>query len=292
MFEQESTGNVSIRGMLKFLPVSRSGYVSWKKRKQEKLKSEQAKRKEMITAEIKKIYESSHEIYGSPKITHILQSWGHLVSQKYVANIMRENGMKAHYVKKYRTRTTIHSDFSTKLKNVLDRKFNPDKPNRVWVTDITYVWTHDEGFVYLTSLMDLYSRKIIAWTLSQTMQVEEVLACLKKAKQRRQYDEALVIHSDRGVHFVSALYRQLTSNMTTSYSDKGNPYDNACIEAFHALIKREWFSKYPPLDFNHAYRLTFEYIETFYNTIRTHSHCDYMSPNKFEQKIYLGGTFS
>lgn len=103
---------------------------------------------------------------------------------------MRENGIKAHYVKKYRTRTTINSDFSTKLKNVLDSNFNPDKPNSVWVTDITYVWTHDEGFVYLTSIMDLYSRKIIAWPVSRTMQVEEVLECLKTAKQRRHYDDA------------------------------------------------------------------------------------------------------
>lgn len=263
MSDFEENNDVSIRGVLKFLPASRSGYVSWKNRKEKNLKSEQAKRKEVLTTEIKEIHQKSHEIFGSPKITHILRSKGFTVSQKHVANIMKVNNLQAHYVKKYKTRTTINSDFTSKLTNVLDRNFNPSAPNCVWVTDITYIRTVDDGFVYLTSVMDLFSRRIIAWSLSRTMEVDEVLECIKKAKQRRQFDNALIIHSDRGSQFVSELYKKLTTGITTSYSRKGNCWDNAVIEAFHANIKREWFSMFMPYDFEHAYRLTFEYIETF-----------------------------
>lgn len=292
MSDFEENNDVSIRGVLKFLPASRSGYVSWKNRKEKNLKSEQAKRKEVLTTEFKEIHQKSHEIFGSPKITHILRSKGFTVSQKHVANIMKVNNLQAHYVKKYKTRTTINSDFSSKLTNVLDRNFNPNAPNCVWVTDITYIRTVDDGFVYLTSVMDLFSRRIIAWSLSRTMEVDKVLECIKKAKQRRQFDNALIIHSDRGSQFVSELYKKLTTGITTSYSRKGNCWDNAVIEAFHANIKREWFSRFMPYDFEHAYRLTFEYIETFYNTIRPHSHCNYQSPNKFEENLYLTGIFS
>lgn len=275
--------DVSIRGVLKFLPASRSGFVSWKKKKSRNLKSEREKKKEALTAEIKKIHEDSKTIYGSPKITRELLKKGISASQKHVANIMRKNGWRAHYVKKYKAATTINPDFSSKLQNILDRDFNPTKPNSVWVTDITYVRTIDDGFVYLTSVMDLFSRKIIAWSLSRTLEVEGVLECIGKAKKFRQLDEALIIHSDRGSHFVSNLYKELTKGITTSYSRKGNCWDNAVIESFHANIKREWFSQRLPYDFNHAYRLTFEYIETFYNTVRPHSHCDYLSPNEFER---------
>ena len=117
---------------------------------------------------IKAIHEESHEIYGAPKITVKLNQSGIKVSEKYVGNIMREMGIKAHYIKPY-TITTKDCDFSTKLKNILKRNFNPEKPNSAWCTDITYIWTQEDGFVYLTSIMALYSRKIIAWKLTKTI---------------------------------------------------------------------------------------------------------------------------
>lgn len=134
--------------------------------------------------------------------------------------------------------------------------------------------------------MDLYARKIIAWTLSDNMEVSCVINTINKAKERRNTDLPLIIHSDRGSQYVSKAYREATEKYQLSYSHTGYPYDNACIESFHSLIKREWLNRFAIADFNQAYRLVFEYIETFYNTVRSHSHCGYMSPNEFE-KLYM-----
>ena len=267
-------------GVLRILELNRSNYYEWKEREPSKQKQRRSEMAELI----ERIHYDSHEIFGAPKIAGILRDMGHVLSTKYVGDIMREHGWRAHYISPY-TVTTKNSDFTTKLKNILDRNFKPESPNAVWVTDITYVWTHEDGFAYLTSVMDLYSRKIIAWTLSKTMRVEDVLKCIAEAKGRRDFTHALIIHSDRGSQFTSDDYYKLTKDMTTSYSRKGNPWDNACIEAFHALIKREWFKKYRPLNFQQAYHLTFEYIEGFYNTIRPHSHCGGKSPSQFETQF-------
>lgn len=133
--------------------------------------------------------------------------------------------------------------------------------------------------------MDLYARMIIAWTLSSTMEVSCVIDTINKAKERRSTDLPLILHSDRGSQYVSRAYREATERMLLSYSHTGYPYDNACIESFHSLIKREWLNLFKIRNYDQAYRLVFEYIETFYNTVRIHSHCDYMSPDQFE-KLY------
>ena len=130
--------------------------------------------------------------------------------------------------------------------------------------------------------MDLFARKIIAWTLSDTMEVSSVIETITKAKAVRNTDLPLIIHSDRGSQYVSNAWREATEKMQRSYSHSGYPYDNACIEAFHSLIKREWLNRFHIQNQKQAYRLVFEYIETFYNTVRIHSHCNYMSPNEFE----------
>lgn len=266
-------------GVLKKLKVSRSGYYAWLKRP----KSQKEIRKEKVIQRIRKIHEDSHQVYGASKITVLLRREGFTILQRTVSIYMKEMGIKAIWVKPW-TRTTLNSDFSTKLENTLKRNFNPDRPNDVWCTDITYIWTVADGFVYLTSVMDLYSRKIIAWELTKSMEVEKVLKCIETAKKRRHIDKPLVIQSDRGSQFVSYAYQQMTDRMIRSYSDKGTPWDNACIESFHSLIKREWLNRKMILDYTHAYDLCFEYIETFYNTIRIHSHDDYESPNEYEKK--------
>ena len=143
------------------------------------------------------------------------------------------------------------------------------------------IWLTSQS--YLTSIMDLYSRKIIAWTLSETMEVSCVVETVKQAKARRDTDLPLILHSDRGSQYVSKAYREVTEKFQLSYSHKGYPYDNACIESFHSLIKREWLSRFKIENRDHAYRLVFEYIEAFYNTVRIHSHCGYMSPDQFEK---------
>ena len=265
--------------MLKYLGVSRSGYRSWLNR----TSSDTEKRREYIKAKIQDIYDGSKQNYGAPKITRKLRQKGETISERTVGKYMKEMGIKAQWVKPW-TITTIDSDFSNELQNILDEQFTPDRPNAVWCSDITYIWTTD-GFVYLTSIMDLYSRKIIAWTLSRTLEVSCVIDTINKAKARRNTELPLIIHSDRGSQYVSQAYREATAKMQRSYSKKAFPWDNACIESFHALIKREWLNRFKIRDYQQAYRLIFEYIEAFYNTKRIHSHCDYMSPSDFE-KLY------
>ncbi len=268
---------VSTSGMLKFLGVSRSGYRAFLNRKLSPSKL----RKAAVKEEIQRIYDDSKQNYGAPKITKELRKSGEIISERTVGKYMREMGIKAQWVKPWTT-TTRDSDLSQELHNILDEQFNPDCPNAVWCTDITYIWTQN-GFVYLNCVMDLFARKIIAWTLSDTMDVSTVIATINKAKASRTIDQPLIIHSDRGSQYVSAAWIDATEKMQRSYSHSGYPYDNACIESFHALIKREWLNRFTIRDYSHAYRLVFEYIEAFYNTVRIHSHCDYMSPDAFEK---------
>lgn len=245
--------------------------------------SDTEKRKEEVKVKIKDIYDESKQNYGAPKITNELRKDGETISERTVGKYMKQIGIRAQWVKPW-VNTTKDSDFSNELQNILDEQFNPDRPNAIWCSDITYIWTID-GFVYLTSIMDLFSRKIIAWTLSETMEVSCVIDTINKAKARRNTDKPLVIHSDRGSQYVSKEYRKATAKMQRSYSKKAFPWDNACIESFHSLLKREWINRFRIRDYKQAYRLVFEYIEAFYNTKRIHSHCRNMSPDDFE-KLY------
>jgi transposase InsO family protein len=274
----KATGRrVSVSKMLYFLGVSRSGYRAFLKHKP----SESELRKERVKERIQEIYDSSHQNYGAPKITQELQKEGERISERTVGSYMQELGIRAQWVKPWIT-TTIDSDFSKELHNILDEQFNPDRPNAVWCTDITYIYTH-EGFAYLTSVMDLYSRKIIAWALAPTLEAKYVVEAINLAKARRKTDQPLILHSDRGVQYVSQAYREATEKFQLSYSHKGYPYDNACIESFHSLIKREWLNRFRIETHDQAHQLVFEYIEAFYNTVRIHSHCNYMSPDQFER---------
>lgn len=270
---------VSVSGVLKLLGVSRSGFLAFLRHKP----SASQQRKDTIKNRILEIYNDSKQNYGAPKIARILQNSGERISERTVGIYMKELGIRAQWTKHW-IATTKDSDFSNELHNILDEQFNPDRPNAVWCTDITYIWTFD-GFVYLTSIMDLYSRKIIAWTLTSSMEVSCVTDTIAKAKARRDTSLPLILHSDRGSQYVSKAYRDATKDFQLSYSHKGYPYDNACIESFHSLIKREWLNRFKIKDFHHAHRLVFEYIETFYNTVRIHSHCNYMSPDQFEKLL-------
>jgi len=193
---------------------------------------------------------------------------------------MHQMGLRSVWVKP-KSRTAVHPDFSKDLHNVLRRRFNPERPNAVWCTDITYIWIGNR-FVYLTSIMDLFSRKIISWKLSQSMDVRFVIEAVEKAREKRKITEPLIIHSDRGSQYLSKAYMEATKKMTRSYSRAGTPYDNACIESFHALIKREWLNRFTIRSYSQAYALVFDYIEAFYNTVRIHGHCGYQSPNTLE----------
>lgn len=207
---------------------------------------------------------------------------GYKIAERTVGKYMRELGIHAVYLTPWTT-TTRNSKFDKQLINILDEQFNPLRPNAVWCIDTTYIPVHD-GFVYLTSIMDLYSRRIIGWDLSETLEVSNVIPLIEKTKHSRHISKPLIMHSDRGSQFTSEAYNQVTANMTLSYSKKAYPWDNACIESFHALIKREWINRFKIHSYSEAKRLVFQYIETFYNTVRIHSHCGFKSPKQLEDE--------
>ena len=240
---------VSVSGMLKFLGVSRSGYLAWRHH----VPSDTEKHRKAVKAKIQDIYDDSKQNYGAPKITVELRKTGEAISERTVGTYMRQMGIKAQWVKPY-TVTPIASDFNSELQNILDEQFNPSRPDAVWVSDITYIWTYN-GFVYLTSIMDLYSRKIIAWVLSQSLEAIHVVECVNKAKQMRNVTSPLVFHSDRGIQFVSQAFQKVTEGMINSYSKKAYPWDNACIESFHSLLKREWLNRFKIFDYKHGARI-------------------------------------
>lgn len=265
--------------MFEILGVSKSGYYDWLTRKPSKRNLQKAKIKEAIKA----IYDESKCIYGAPKITKELHKQGFTTAESTVSRYMRELGIKACWIRPY-TVTTHSEDFSDKLKNILKRDFSPETPNAVWCTDITYIPTKD-GFTYLSCIMDLFSRKIVSWELAPSLETKYVISAVQKAISRTG-TRPTVIHTDRGVQYTSAAYFDETTGILKSYSQKANPWDNACIESFHALIKREWLNRFMIRDIKHAHRLVFEYIDTFYNTKRIHSFCGYLSPNVYENMYY------
>lgn len=275
---EEGRRRLNVSGVLRILGVSRSGYIAFRKRSPSRSRIKKEQRMEKI----REIHEESHEIYGAPKIASEMRKGGDNISARTVGNYMREMGIRACYIK-HCTQTTRDPDFSSSLKNMLKRDFSPERPDASWCTDITYIWTY-EGFVYLTSVMDLFSRKIISWVLSRTLEAKWVLEAVRMAREKRNVRHPLVIHSDRGVQYTCGSYGGATEGMIRSYSAKACPWDNACMESFHSLLKREWVDRFKILDYGHAYRLIFEYIETFYNTVRVHSHCGYESPDEHEKR--------
>lgn len=265
--------------MCQVLGVTKSGYYDWRKRS----KSEQKKRKEKLTREVKRVYVESKGRYGSPKITKVLSQQGIRTSEKTVTRIMRENNIKSKVVKKYKATTNPNHQLPI-FPNRLNQQFQADKPGKVWVADITYIWTK-EGWLYLATVMDLFSRRIIGWQMSHRMNKELVLTALKRAIRKQPPAKGLIHHSDRGSQYASHDYRALLKkhNITGSMSRRGNCYDNACIESFHSIIKKE-------LIFHETYKTRieakmsiFEYIETFYNYKRIHSTIGYLSPVAYER---------
>lgn len=268
--------------MCTVLGVSRSGYYKWVNRKpsdQEKLRKKRMKR-------IQHHFYAFKRRYGSDKIAAKLREEGDVVSPRTVALLMKKMGLRSCTVKKYKA-TTNSKHKQPVYENVLNRGFKVQAPNKVWVTDITYIATL-QGWVYLASVMDLYSRKIVGWSLGERMTKELVLEAFDKACERQKPPADLIHHSDRGSQYASDEYRErLTANkMIGSMSRKGNCYDNACIEAFHSVIKKELIYQTKFKTRKQAYDAIYEYIELEYNRIRIHSTIGYLTPHACEKRYY------
>lgn len=271
-----------IENMCRVLQVSRSGYYKWLK---QSTLPENPKRLELRT-NIIAIHTANRGVYGSPRVFEALKARGIHCNHKTVARIMQREGLRAKQHKKFRATTNSKHDMPI-ADNTLDRKFEVAGPNKVWVTDITYVWT-DEGWLYLVVFIDLWSRKIVGWSMSDRMKTEFVTDAFQMACRRRKPKlNELLVHSDRGSQYASDLFRKDLSEYSCnqSMSRKGNCWDNAVSESFFGTIKKEMIYLERFKTRESARRAIFEYIEIFYNRIRLHSTINFLSPEDFEQKM-------
>jgi len=224
-----------VQKMCQVMKVSQSGYYKWLMRPA----SKQRQQRKLLTRRVFEVFIRSRKLYGSPKITACLRKDGIKVSQKTVARLMKANSLISRVVKKYKATTNSKHTLPTS-ENVLNQDFTATKPNQKWVSDITYVRTQ-EGWLYVASVMDLFSKKVVGWHADSTMTKEIVLTALRRAYFQQKPDSGIVNHSDRGVQYASYAYQDQLKEygMISSMSRKGNCYDNACIESFHSLFKKE-----------------------------------------------------
>lgn len=270
--------------MCQVLKVSKSGYYKWCSQQATDHRTARQLWQEELKQNIAKSYHESFGTYGSPRILEDLKEWGFSVSERTVGRHMKEMGLRAVPEEKFMVTTdSKHNQFI--YPNLLERKFLVDEPNTVWVADITYIWTM-EGWLYLASVMDLFSRKIIGWSLEATMVTELPLQALEKAILLRNPDGEPIHHSDRGSQYCSTGYVKCLQekNFQISMSRKGDPYDNACIESFHATLKKELIYRTRFKTRKEAKKAISYYIDVFYNTQRRHSTLGYVSPEAYEKK--------
>lgn len=262
------------------LAVSRSGYYEWRRRPV----SERAKRRESLTAQIREFHVGHHASYGSPRVFQELRARGDKVNEKTVARVMREAGIQAKSQRKFRVTTTDSNHTQPVAENVLNREFTAKKRNQKWVADITYIATL-EGWLYLAAVIDLFTRKMVGWSMSERIDSRRVVDALEMAVSRELPDAGLVTHSDRGVQYASEHYQGVLAqhDLECRMSRKGNCWDNAPAESFFATLKKELVHHETYATREAARVSLFEYIEVFYNRERRHSALGYVSPVAFEE---------
>jgi putative transposase len=264
------------------LQVSSSGYYAWIDREP----SPRAQRTARIEQAVERVHAASHGIYGSVKVTQVLQQRTDLerACRNTVAQAMRNLGLKSRVRKRFTPTTTRVDPTQQPAPNTLDQDFTADAPNRKWVTDITYLATAT-GWVYLAVVLDLFSRKVVGWALRPTLETELVSTALRRAIEARRPDgQRLLHHSDRGCQYTSTAYQQTlkTLGLEGSMSRTGCCYDNAVMERFFWSLKHEWTNYEQFATLEEARLSVFRYIETFYNSERLHETLGYQSPNQFE----------
>lgn len=279
---QQHCDSFPVALMCQVLDVSKSGYYASVDREP----SPRSARHERIKAAVAQVHAESHGIYGSWKIAEALLERDDLESacRNTVAAAMREMGLASKVTKAFKPTTTQADPTKAPAPNKLDRDFTAPAPNRKWVTDITYLPT-GQGWVYLAVVLDLFSRKVVGWSLARSLETALVAEALRQAiESRRPAGKELLHHSDRGSQYTSDAYQQTlkTLGIACSMSRSGSCYDNAVMERFFWSLKHEW-TKHENFENLAAARLSvFKYIETFYNAERLHQTLGYKSPNQFE----------
>ncbi len=274
----EHQGQFRLRSMCRVLRVQRSGYYAWKATP----KSTRTLADESLMADIRKSFEDSQGIYGSPRVHCDLREAGIACGEKRVARLMRQAQLRS--VRGYKRPRYKVGMPATTAPNLLQREFAVAQPDQVWVTDITYIRTY-EGWLYLTVVIDLYSRAVVGWSMKSTMATELVLDALMMAMWRRRPKAPVMIHSDQGSQFGSDEFNRWCkdNHLVPSMSRRGNCWDNAVAESFFSSLKKERIKRRIYASRQEAKSDVFDYIEGFYNRVRRHSHLDQMSPLAFEQ---------
>ena len=267
-----------VRMMCDALKVSASGYYDWQARPE----SPRATYDRQLTETIRQVHAESDGTYGSPRVHAELNATGHPCGRPKVARLMHLAGLKG--CPKRRFRVTTKSGM-TRASNLLEQDFSAESTNERWASDITYLWT-GQGWLYLAVVMDLYSRRIIGWSMSRRINRHLVLDALNMALGQRRPNEDLIHHSDRGVQYLNDDFQGLlkANGITCSMSDKGSCYDNAVVESFFASLKRERTNRRKYRTRDEARADVFDYIERFYNRKRRHGYVDNISPVQFENR--------
>jgi transposase InsO family protein len=276
--EHEREFHISV--MCRVLEVGSAGYYRWRRRKPSKMAAEN----ERLVEQIKAAHATGRAIYGSPKICRVLRRAGARVNHKRVERLMREHGLRAKRVRKFK-RTTDSRHTLPVAENVLGRDFTATRPDAVWTSDITYVWTA-EGWLYLVVFLDLYSRLVVGWAVSESLEEEFVEQAFLQGQARRGGAVSPLVHSDRGSQYASAAFRrQLAAwGCSQSMSRKGNCWDNAVSESFFGVLKNELIHHERFATRQAATDQLFDYIEVFYNRSRIHSAADYFAPAEYEAR--------
>lgn len=276
---RENRTSYSVQMMCKLLKVSRAGYYKWLKSK-----TRSNKKDRMLLEAIGYHYKKSNCIYGSPRIHAALRKNGIVVNKKRVARLMKAHNIKAKTKRKFKITTNRNSKHSV-CENLLKGNFKVEKVNQVWTSDITYLWTK-EGWLYLAVIMDIYSRKIVGWSIGRYLSAELVLKAITMALVNRNPGRGVIFHSDRGSQYTSSIVKNILSlyGFRQSMSSTGNCYDNAITETFFHTLKTEltYQNKYQTRE--EAKKSIFQYVEIFYNRQRLHSSLNYLSPVEFELK--------
>ena len=269
--------------LCRVLEVSRSGFYGWMR--SEGRRSTRDESDAALTTKIAEAHTRSRGTYGSPRIHEELQAGGMHVGRNRVARLMKEQGLHGCRPRPFRT-TTDSRHGEPIAPNLLERNFAPAGPDQVWASDITYIRTW-EGWVYLAVVIDLWSRRVIGWSVADHMRTELVLGALEMAVGQRVPEPNLIHHSDRGSQYASGDYRAALTvhGISCSMSRKGDCWDNACVESFFATLKTELIHRRPWPTMQEARLAIHEFIGCFYNSQRTHSFLGYMAPTDFERRF-------
>jgi transposase InsO family protein len=264
--------------MCKLLKVSRSRYYAWLKRPE----SSRSRENRRLEDKIRVLHNASHGIYGSPRIHRDLVDDGIRCGKNRVARIMREAGIRSRTKRKFRATTNSKHNLPV-APNLLNQDFTAKAQDRAWVGDITYILT-EEGWLYLAVLLDLYNREVVGWAASSRITRQLSIDALQMALGKRNPDQGLLHHTDRGSQYASGDYQKVLKEhgMICSMSRKGNCYDNAVAESFFGRLKSEWVNHQRYLSRTEAIQSLFYYIEIFYNRKRRHSSINYVTPQEYE----------